>query len=66
MQAIPGVEQASPSGLRAQTTQPSVHSEQAGWALRSDAGVIAPAKTAKATIRNAITPAMDRARASSR
>ena len=30
VQAIPGVEQASPSGVRAQTTQLSVHSTQAG------------------------------------
>jgi endonuclease-3 len=30
VQAIPGVEQASPCGVRAQTMQPSVHSEQVG------------------------------------
>ncbi len=66
---MPGVEQASPSGLRAQTTQPSVHSEQAGTPLlaaRSDAGVTTPAKTAKATTRKAMIPAMERARDSSR
>ncbi|MBQ0823317.1 hypothetical protein HPT29_005250 [Microvirga terrae] len=70
VQAIPGVEQASPPGDREQTTQLSVHSTQAGSggpASAVGAGpALAPAMTARTTISRAAAMESVIARASSR
>src|SRR3712207_8250529 len=60
VQAMPGVEQARPSGRRAQITQPSVHSAQAGSGVApevsSGPNKPAPAMAARsATARATIT-----------
>ena len=71
VQAIPGVEQARPSGVRRQTTHPLVHSAQAGPGVVSCTGARIPgvpeaASTAKAAAARATTMERTTARASSR
>jgi hypothetical protein len=70
VQAIPGVEQARPPGVREQTTQLSVHSRQAGSGgppcVAGGGPALAPAITATMTISRATAMERATARASSR
>jgi hypothetical protein len=70
LQAIPGVEQARPPGVREQTTQLSVHSRQAGSGgpscVAGGGPAFAPAITARITISSATAMERVTAKASSR